>query len=52
MSALLGTLAYNWFILAVAKAHSWGETGKANWGIMAAWALSGSVLEAIRVLAS
>ena len=52
MSELLGTLAYNGFILAVAKAHSWGKTGNANWGIMAAWALPDSVLEAIRVLAS
>lgn len=52
MSKLLGTLAYNGFILTVAKAHSWGRTGKANWGIMAAWALPNSVLEAIIVLAS
>lgn len=38
MSELLGTLAYNGFILAVAMARSWGKTGKANWGIMTTWA--------------
>lgn len=51
-SKLLVTLAYNGLILAVAKAHTWGKTGKAKWGIMAAWVLPDSVLEAIIVLAS
>lgn len=52
MSKLLGTLAYNGFILAVAKARSSSKTGMAKWGIMATWALPNSVLETITVLAS
>lgn len=50
MKEHLGTLAYNGFILAVAKAHKGAGLARVDWDIMATWAHR--LLKAGQVLAS